>query len=159
MPWAWRLTGDKMTAGVWAVDALKPHHWDFLQSLPTTCQVGNALLFHGTPQDTRGLVSSQKEAAELAAKHDARWLFGGHTHKAQMYRVGSQQVVGVGSVGLASNGIYGAACYVLLDGDKITFRHVSYDLDSAIAAIKNSELYKLAPTYARESMEWMSRGE
>ena len=67
-------------------------------------------------------------------------------------------MVNVGSVGLSCDNIGGTACYALLDGDNISFRYVSYDVDTAVRAIEDSELYALATDFAKFSITIMRTG-
>jgi len=153
-----RGNGTKLAAGAWAMDILQERHWNYLEGLEKTLQVNDMLLFHGSPERLKGEILCQKGAEELAGKHDAKWLIGGHIHSAKLFRVGAQRVVNAGSVGLSFDNIGGVACYALLDGDKIVFRHVSYDVERAINAIKTSDLYSLAGNYANESIFHMMHG-
>jgi len=154
----WRNDGTKMAAGVWTLEALQDRHWNYLKSLGKTKHINDVLLFHGRPDDSRVPVLSQAHAEEVATQHGAKWLIGGHTHQARLFRVGDRYVVNVGSVGVSIDGIGGTACYALLDGDKLVFRHVAYDVDAAINAIKNSEPYKLAKEFAKETISFMKYG-
>jgi len=148
----------------WTVDALKPHHWDYIKSLPKTRIMdsipGGALLYHGKPDDSAGKILEYEVAAEVASQHKEKWLLGGHVHRARMFRVGNQRVGAVGSVGLSIDKVGGVACYTLLDGENFTFRHVSYDLDKAISIYKNSELVKNDPffTYAAAAVMLSGHG-
>jgi len=155
---AWRADGTKLAAGVWSFEQLKPRHWDFLSQLGTTMEMENTLLFHGTPTKIAQQIWNYDDAKAVAEKHDKKWLLGGHTHHAQYYKLGNQRVVGVGSVGLAADGIAGTACYVLLDDDRVTFRHVEYDMEKAVAEIRDSEVYALAKGFAEDCIYVMRNG-
>jgi len=149
-----RAERSKITAGVWVIDTLQPHHWDYLSKLETKIKIGDALIYHGTPEDTHELITCQAYAKEVASRHDSKLLLGGHTHKPQLYNLGSQMVVNTGSVG-QFDGMPGMACYVLLDGEDVSFRHVPYDFGVAVAAARNSELYGLASEYVEASIAYM----
>jgi len=154
----WRTDGTKMAAGAWTIDTLQARHWDFLNGLDTNVLIGDALLFHGSPENIAQFIDCRKDAEELAEKHSVKLLLGGHSHKAQLYRIGNQQVVGVGSIGISVDALGGTACYVLLDGENIVFRHVAYDIEKAVAAIVNSELNTLAYEFAKETIFCMRNG-
>jgi len=158
IPPEWRGDGTKIAAGAWTMDVMKEHHWNFLEGLGTDLCVDDMLLFHGSPESLKDEIICQDSAEELAKRHNAKWLIGGHTHKARLFRVGSHRVVNVGSVGLSCDCIGGTACYALLDEDNIIFRHVSYDLESAVKAIENSELFTLAGDFSRQTISIMKSG-
>jgi len=158
----WRVGESKFSAAIWTIDALQSRHWDFLEKLGKNMQIDDMLLFHGSPEETTGQILCQSDADELAKKYNTKWLIGGHTHSARLFRVEdgreSRRVVNVGSVGLSADGIGGTACYALLDGDNIVFRNVSYDVETAIRAIESSELYTLATEYSRQIIARMISG-
>jgi len=141
--------GGTQTAGhVYIMDSLKSHHCDFVEQLPLTKQIGDKLLFHGTLDDPEVKIDSQSHAEAVAANQDAKWIFCGHSHVSQMYKVGDKRVICVGSVGLSFDGIGGTACYVLLDGDHIVFRHVAYDVDAFLRDAKENGMYERQPGFA-----------
>ena len=147
----------------WTMEQLKPHHWSYLEGLESTLTVkintGNALLYHGRPDDAFTGIYTQEEAKSAALGRNEQLLVGGHTHKCRLFRLGRQIVVGVGSIGFSFDGVGGVACYALLDKDNcsdiceisknIVFRHVAYDVEGAVAAIKSSGLYERAPGFSR----------
>ena len=139
---------ERYTTSAWTVDALKPHHWDYIEKLENTaiCDSvrGGAMLFHGRPDnfktDVVGIFK-QDDAAQYMAEYEQKWLLGGHIHRTRLYRDKDKRLAIVGSIGLNFDGIGGTACYALLDED-IVFRHVSYDIESAVKEMENSELYE-----------------
>lgn len=148
------------------ISTLKDHHWSYLESLKGTrsmdCVPGGALLFHGRPDNVFANIESYESALEVAAMHQERWLFGGHIHSLRLFHIGQQRVAAVGSVGMAADEIWigGTAAYALLDADKIVFRHVAYDLDSAISAFKASEYGQyIAPCVARAYLATLISGQ
>jgi len=132
-------------------DALQAHHWAFLEELSSTLSIdtilGGAFLSHAKPWDCRDGIDTEEDAKEAAASRTEKWLFSGHYHHTRSFRVGNQRVVCVGSVGLSMDGIGGMACYTLLDGDKLSFKHVDYDVDAAINDLKNCEAAISAPGF------------
>jgi len=153
-----RGNGTKLAAGAWAMDVLQERHWNYLEGLEKTLHVNDMLLFHGSPERLKGEILCQKDAEELAQKHDAKWLIGGHIHRTQLFKVGTQRVVNAGSVGISCDNIGGVACYALFDGDDIVFRHVAYDVESAIKAIEASELYTLSNDFVKTQIAVMRNG-
>jgi len=140
----------KQFAGIiWTVKTLKPHHWDFLEALPRTLSLdslqGGVLLYHGKPDNLSGTVFREEDAFELVKGRSERWFFGGHTHQARILMAGDKRVVVSGSVGASLDSIGGVACYALHDGEKVSIRHISYDVMAAVNAIKISEVAQLAP--------------
>ena len=138
-------TISKHRLAIRTMEALEERHWTFLQGLDASMRIDDVLIFHGRPENLAGYIgtNNQDEAEELVKSHDAKWLIGGHTHRARLFRVGSQTIINVGSVGLNCDMIGNTACYALLDGDNVVFRHVSYDVELAIRAIEDSEFYAL----------------
>lgn len=122
--------------------------WEFLGELPRMRREGDFLFVHGSarnplneyvfPED----IYNQRKMERIFALVD-KYCFQGHTHIPGVftedlnflapeeinfeYRLGSQKVlVNVGSVGQPRNGDPRSS-YVVLDGDKLTFRRVPYD--------------------------------
>jgi len=136
----------------WTIDNLQPKHWAFLEALSNTQAfdkiINGAFLFHGKPNDSMNGIHTKADAKEAAAYCSEKWLLCGHTHQSRAFRIGHQRIVTVGSVGLSMDFIGGTACYTLLDRDKISIRHVAYDVDAAIASLQTSELARLAPGFS-----------
>jgi len=145
--------GTQFATLAWTIDTLQPQHWAFLEGLNRTLTFdkldGGAFLFHAKPDDSFNGIHSQVQAEEAVKAYTKKWLICGHTHQARLFRVGDQRVVTVGSVGHSVDKIGGVACYTLIDGDKVVFRYVSYDVGAAIADIKASELPHIAPGFAK----------
>ena len=146
-------------AGAWTMEALQERHWSFLEGLDASVQIGDILIFHGSPENVEDSVITQEDADKLAKKHSARWLIGGHTHRAKVFLSGNEQrVVNASSVGASFDEIGAMACYALLDCESISFRHVNYDIESAVKAIETCELYKLNRRYADLIIQRMRTG-
>jgi len=137
----------------WTYDALQPHHWDYLDGLSSTLAfdriAGGAFLFHAKPDDSMNGIHTEELAAKAVIGRTEKWLLCGHTHQARLYRLGEQNVVTVGSVGHSMDSIGGAACYVLIDEDRVVFRHVSYDVEATLNDLKNSSLSKCSPGFSK----------
>ena len=155
----------KFGSSAWTMEQLKPHHWSYLDGLGNTLALegypGGALLYHGRPGDAYTGIYSKEDAQSVAKSPEGsgkKLLVGGHTHKCRLFRLDNQIVVGVGSIGFSFDGIEGAACYALLENDGIVFRHVSYDAEKAVNAIKSSGLYERAPGFSRAIALSASKG-
>ena len=158
----WR-NSTKFATLAWTSDSLQARHWAFLEQLNSTLAfdqiIKGAFLFHAKPQDSNNGILTMENARQATMYRDEKWLLCGHTHQAKLFRVGEQRVVTVGSVGLSMDGIGGTACYVLIDEDKVTFKHVSYDIEATIADLKNSTLPSYAPGFSRANVLAVTYGE
>ena len=114
-----------------------------MEGLETSKRIDDTLVFHGSPENLNKRILTQDDAESLARRHNAKLLIGGHTHRSKLFSVGNQRVVNAGSVGLSCDMMEGTACYALLDGDNVVFRHASYDVERAIRAIQDSAFYAL----------------
>jgi len=133
--------------------------WDFLGELPRTLRQDGCLYVHGSarnplneyvfPED----VYNQKKMEKIFSLIE-RWCFQGHTHVPGVftegcrylspdeidftYMLGDEKVmVNVGSVGQPRDGD-NRACYVIQEGDKVTFRRVEYPFATTIEKIFNT---------------------
>ena len=150
----------------WTAENLSPDHWAYLERLPRFAPIphitGGALIFHATPQDILTGITSQEEAAALAESHPQKWLIGGHVHRTQIYRVGTQHIATVGSVGLSADGIGGIATYALLNPATraLSIRHITYDVEAAIADFHASPYGRfIEPYIARAYTATLRTGE
>ena len=100
------------------------------------------LLVHGSPRkmneylfEDRPLSSFQR----LAAASNADLIVFGHTHKPYVKAVDGVTFLNAGSVGKPKDGDWRAS-YVLLESGAPTFRRVDYDVRTAAAAIRATDL-------------------
>jgi diadenosine tetraphosphatase ApaH/serine/threonine PP2A family protein phosphatase len=140
----------------------KEARWYFLAERPRLFQENSLLFVHGSarnplneyvfPED----VYNQRKMDRIFAMVE-RYCFQGHTHvpgvfvegnnNEELYQFhspedinytwkldGRKTLINVGSVGQPRDGDW-RSCYVLLDGDQLTFRRVEYDIDSTIRKI------------------------
>jgi diadenosine tetraphosphatase ApaH/serine/threonine PP2A family protein phosphatase len=164
------------TAG-WTHAQLNSELLDFLDKLPLTLQQNNILLVHASanePELWRYVVDERSAGASLdaAAKwEDVRYVFGGHVHEQTLYYRGAgtklmcfnptpgvavpmpkhrRWLATIGSVGQPRDG-NSQAMYALFDTTKsrLTFHRVSYDHDTAAAAIRQAGL----PAYFADRLE------
>jgi len=153
----------KLAPLAYTYDALQAHHWNYIEGLKSTLTIdsipGSVFLSHAAPWNSQSGVDIEEIAIKATESRNEKWLFCGHIHVPKSFRLGKQRVVCVGSVGLALDGIGGMACYALLDGDKITFRHIDYDVDTAIRELENSELSKCAPGFVMANKMALATGK
>jgi putative phosphoesterase len=100
------------------------------------------LLVHGSPRKMNEYLFEDRPIASfarLAASSSADVIVFGHTHKPYVKDVDGVTFVNAGSVGKPKDGDW-RGCYVVLDGGKPAFRRVVYDVKSAAAAIRATEL-------------------
>jgi len=155
--------GAQFASMAWTYNALQSYHWDYLEVLSSTLNIdsvpGGAFLSHAAPWSSHVGVETEKTATEAAASRTEKWLFNGHIHVPKSFRIGNQRVVCVGSVGLSMDGIGGMACYTLLDGDKLSFKHIDYDMAATINDIENSELASCSPGFTKANILSLPTGK
>jgi predicted phosphodiesterase len=137
-----------------------------LEPLTSSKQVGNALFVHGNvhdplnayvrERDARGLSSFDEVAKELERDfQDFDLCFVGHNHQPflctnegfihpheRMHEfkiTGEKLYVCVGSVGQPRDGDP-RACFVIYNGDRVTYHRVHYDVQSTVDAIRAAGL-------------------
>ena len=139
-----QLLGDRSLA--WTKAQVTAENKAFLKSLEKDIRFDadakRILLVHGSPRkmneylfEDRALSSFER----LAATSDADVIVFGHTHKPYVKEVGGVLFVNDGSVGKPKDGDW-RACYVILENGAATFRRVEYDVRTAAAAIRATEL-------------------
>jgi predicted phosphodiesterase len=129
----------------------KRTRWHFLESFPTRIQEEDILYVHGSPRDDRNeyilesdIVFGNVEKIAQVLEMTPRLLFVGHTHVPGIigpemsfwhppdngatfdFTQADKFIVNVGSVGQPRDGD-NRACYVQVDGDRVTYRRVVYD--------------------------------
>ena len=130
--------------------------WDFLTELPKTQSEDGWLFVHGSPRDPTNEyvfpedVYNQRKMDALFSRIE-RYCFQGHTHIpgvftpyrefltpeeiSYQYRLSEDRVmINVGSVGQPRDNDP-RACYVLVEGDVVTFRRVEYDVETTVRKI------------------------
>ncbi len=130
----------------------KKARWRFLELLPTRVGEGDILYVHGSPRDDRNeyilesdLVFGNLDKIREVFDLSPHLLFVGHTHVPGIIgpdmtfthpedsgatfdlAPGTKFLINVGSVGQPRDGD-NRACYVIVDGDRIVYRRVAYDL-------------------------------
>lgn len=130
--------------------AIVNRRWDFLGELPHSHIEGDFLYVHGSPREPTNEyvfpedVYNQRKMDALFERVD-KYCFQGHTHipgvfthtrefltpddLGYKFRLGDEPVmVNVGSVGQPRDNDP-RACYVVLDGNQLTFRRIEYQYD------------------------------
>jgi len=138
-------------SAIWTAQTLHPHHRDYLKSLPRSITMGSvpggALLYHAQPNNLTTGVTDHPTAAAIAAQHPQKWLLSGHIHQSSLYNINHQHIATISSVGLPADGLGGTAAYALLNGNTLSFRHLTYDVQAAITALRNSDYARAMPPY------------
>jgi len=125
-------------AALWTREKLDPTEIQWLDSLPLAHRDGELLFVHASPLEPENweYIDSLMSAERALESVDARIVFIGHSHCAEIYRVNEQMLVNVGSVGQPRDGDPRAR-WCLVD-DK-TMRPeliaVDYDIRGAMEAI------------------------
>jgi diadenosine tetraphosphatase ApaH/serine/threonine PP2A family protein phosphatase len=143
--------------------AQRPDLTAFLASRPQSHRTGNFLFVHASPRypTTEYLFPEDARNAQKMAKNAElidRYCFTGHTHVpgvfVEPYGAGGhwqflapeeidsvwklnkrKTIVNIGAVGQPRDKNW-RACYVLVDGDDVTFRRVEYDIDTTVSKIR-----------------------
>lgn len=129
---------------------------EFLARLPRTISEGNVLYVHGSvrnplneyvfPED----VFNRRKMEKLFSMMQG-YTFQGHTHAPGIFTINMQfqrpedfdyravlpaekAMINVGSVGQPRDGDW-RSCYLILDGDRIEFRRIEYDIHSTVEKI------------------------
>jgi putative phosphoesterase len=130
----------------WTKARVTPDHKAFLRTLVNEIRFDadgkRILLVHGSPRKMNEYLFEDRPIssfARLAASSNADVIVFGHTHKPYVKEVDGVTFVNAGSVGKPKDGDW-RACYALLDGGRATFRRVEYDVASAAAAIRATDL-------------------
>lgn len=154
-------TRDQLKPGFFSGSAVRKR-WDFLTNLPLRHEEGSDLFIHGSPRDptneyvlaTEIGFGPTEKFEEIFAGFE-RMLFVGHTHmpcvisdkyetktstelnnKYSYPDMAEQKVIiNVGSVGQPRDRD-NRACYVVVDGDQVTWRRVEYDIEKTVARME-----------------------
>lgn len=132
--------------------------WDFLGALEVTHEEDSVLYVHGTPRDPISEYLYPRDVFNLSKLADIfsrfQWLcFAGHTHipgvwtedatflspedlSAPYEFTDKKTFINAGSVGQPRNGDP-RACYVLFDGDSISFRKLDYPVKKTVEKIRS----------------------
>jgi predicted phosphodiesterase len=124
----------------WLREQLGDERVEWLDTLPFSVVLNDALYIHATPQDDMTVVTeltTDERLAELLEGVAQRLVVAGHTHMQLDRAVGSTRFVNVGSVGRPYEGSPGAY-WAIVDDLRVDFRRTDYDLERAAALIRAS---------------------
>ncbi len=134
----------------------KRQRWNFLSDLKRSFVENGIAYVHGSPRDpTREYIFpsdiSDKDKMEQIFAKIERICFTGHTHvsgvftekgyvspvigRSMSFKGLGKVIINVGSVGQPRDGDR-RACYVLFDGETVTFVRVPYDVEKTIALME-----------------------
>jgi diadenosine tetraphosphatase ApaH/serine/threonine PP2A family protein phosphatase len=151
-------------AARWTRDGLSEGQRGFLEALPLTARIEDALLVHATadaPAEWLYVTDSLRAERSMAAS-GARYVFGGHVHTQVLYHSSGKGGVGVfhprpgvpvpvsrrrqwlavvGAVGQPRDG-RSAAAYAVMDlaAEELTFFRIPYDAVSAAGKVRAAGL-------------------
>jgi len=116
---------------------LQPRQMKYLSRLPLMQFVRfgdlSLLLVHATPRDPLDeyLPITPEAWREVLQQVDADIVCVGHTHIPFEFEVDGKRVINPGSVGQPRDG-NPEASYAILEGDRVEFRRVKYDIDATL---------------------------
>jgi diadenosine tetraphosphatase ApaH/serine/threonine PP2A family protein phosphatase len=98
-------------------------------------------LVHATPRDPMDeYLRDDPQAWQLRTAHlSTDFLCVGHTHTPMHIQLPRLQVINPGSVGQPRDGDPRAS-YALIENGQVQFRRVEYDLDEAVAQLREAQL-------------------
>jgi putative phosphoesterase len=139
-----RLLGDRSLA--WTRAHTAAENKAFLRTLHKEIRVEadrrRVLLVHGSPRKLNEYLFEDRPISSfqrLASSSNADVIVFGHTHKPYAKTVDGVLFVNAGSVGKPKD-LDWRACYAILEGGRVSFRRVEYDVRAAAAAIRATEL-------------------
>ena len=146
-------------AVVWTRDHLSQENADFLRTRPRMIETRDALFVHGSVRDPDEYIINSAAAEDnldiLRSRYpDVPICFFGHTHVKTVAPSPNGPVVEAHTLDLSANGPYlvnpGSigqprdgdtfASYVLVEGERVTYRFVEYDIEKAQAKIRSAGL-------------------
>jgi len=130
----------------WTQARVTPENKAFLRTLEPAIRFNareyRVLLVHGSPRKMNEYLFEDRPLSSferLAATSGADLIVFGHTHKPYVKQVGGVTFLNVGSVGKPKDGDW-RACYAIVEDGTPSSRRVEYDVKSAAAAIRATEL-------------------
>jgi predicted phosphodiesterase len=131
-----------MRAAVFAAGRLRREHRDFLAGFAETVELevdelGPTRFCHGSPRSDSEIITTvtpPQRLREMLQGVAQDVVVCGHTHRQFDRQVNGWRVVNAGSVGLPYEGRAGA--YWALLGPEVELRRTGYDLDAAIARLR-----------------------
>ena len=136
----------------WTRQNTIPENKAYLIALPMEFRpYPGVLMVHGSPRRINEYLPEDRPEVtfeRIAKMAHANMIFYGHTHIPYEKHVADTHFVNIGSVGRPKDGDPRAG-YVILEGDKVEFRRVDYDVGAAAAAIRSTDL----PDYYADELE------
>jgi putative phosphoesterase len=133
-------------AALWTREQLKVEEIQWLAELPLTFRDGEMLFVHASPLEPKSweYIDSPYSAERALESVDARIVFIGHSHRAEIYRMNDRMLVNVGSVGQPRDGDPHAR-WCLVDDETMQpeLIGVDYDIPGAMSAIRAAGLPEL----------------
>ncbi len=134
----------------WGREQLTAAELEHLRGYRDTVELPGLLAFHGSPESCResiGATTAEERLAGLRAKfgQQAIWV-GGHTHSPLLRSLDGWRLLNPGSVGLAYEKRgdryvnISRAEYLILDGDRVQFRRIAYDVNTVQAGILDRKM-------------------
>ena len=144
-------------AARWTASALTPQSRGYLGALPAHGRIGRHRLVHGSPRKPYiwEYILDELQALEILVELGRRWCFFGHTHLPRIFTEEGEQIpdlaewialppsalINPGSVGQPRDGNPQASFAVAdLDGEKVQFYRVPYDIPTTQAKIREAGL-------------------
>ena len=131
---------------IWSRNRTTADNKGFLRSLNKDIRFEadgrRVLLVHGSPRRMNEYLFEDRPSSSferLAASSDADIIVFGHTHKPYTKRAADVLFVNDGSVGKPKD-LDPRACYAILEDGRVELHRVAYDVASAAAAIRNTDL-------------------
>lgn len=125
----------------WAAERLGEERLAWLRRLPLVWrQADRIALIHATPDDLYRIVWPEADDAELEAIYGplgAAVAVYCHIHRGYVRQIGKFTVANTGSVGLPDDGDPRAS-YLLVEEGRCSHRRVDYDLQRAVASLRES---------------------
>jgi predicted phosphodiesterase len=125
----------------WATTQVTDADKDFLRGFEQTIAIDEVLYCHSTPtsdEEWITILTPDELAAELLGEVGYPTLVQGHTHTQFDRMIGGTRVVNAGSVGMGNADEPGAHWLLVADGEP-EHRRTAYDLDAAVARLRESE--------------------
>jgi predicted phosphodiesterase len=144
-------------ATTWTAQHIAPEHRDFLASFEESVSLdlaglGPTLFCHGSPRSDEEIIAAvtpEERLTRILGDTAEDVVVCGHTHHQFDRRAAGKRVVNAGSVGMPYEGRPGAF-WLLIDGE-VQLRRTDYDVEAAIAAMRESG-FRDVDEHVRESL-------
>jgi predicted phosphodiesterase len=152
-------------AAIYMASQISRSQRDFLAGFAPTVRLvlddlGPILFCHGSPRSDTEIITRitpDERLQEILSGVDERIVVGGHTHQQFDRSIDGSRFVNAGSVGMPYEGSRGAY-WALLDSD-VELRRTEYDLDQALAEMREAEFPDLEEMLKESLLDPMDPGE